>query len=256
MNRQIVSIEELNAYVDGELGARDSARVARAVAEDAELARRVAVLTKLRSVLKDSVQAPAMALPKVRAARRLLWTSLAAGIALLMVVAGLLVVREVDRATDQVWLARAWAAHDDWRLDEAGDAAVAPVLADPARFVPDLSAAKLRVATVRLAQAADLQDRDLIGYAGTRGCKISLIRAPAPDGMTEALSAYHRGLRLAYAWRVGGLGHVLLAEGMDPGRFQLIAETLRDATVKRLQPDPRTRIALYRSRAESAPCHA
>jgi hypothetical protein len=74
--------------------------------------------------------------------------------------------------------------------------------------------------------------------------------------MPEGLGAYHQGLRLAYAWRVGGLGHVLLAEGMDPGRFQLIAETLRDATVKRLQPDPRTRVALHRSRAESAPCHA
>ena len=256
MSRQTVSIAELNAYVDGELSAGDSARVARAIADDGALAQRVAVLTKLRSILKDSVQAPAMALPKVRAARRLLWSSLAAGIALLMVVAGLLLVPEFDRATDQVWLARAWAAHDDWTPGETDVAAVASIAADPTRFVPDLSAAKLRVATVRLARPADRRDGDLIGYAGTRGCKISLIRSRAQDGMPEGLGAYHQGLRLAYAWRVGGLGHVLLAEGMDPGRFQLIAETLRDATVKRLQPDPRTRIALYRSRAESAPCHA
>ncbi len=197
-----------------------------------------------------------MALPKVKAPRRLLWTSLAAGIALLLAVTGLVLIREVDRAVDQVWLARAWVVHDAWTPGAAEEAALALVSTDPARFVPDLSAAKLRVATVRPARPADPQERDLIGYAGTRGCKISLIRARAPDTMPEGLNAYHRGPRLAYAWRVGGLGHVLLAEGMDPGRFQLIAETLRDVTVKRLQPDPRTRIALYRSRAESAPCLA
>jgi hypothetical protein len=249
-------MEELNAYVDGELDAGDSARLASAVAEDADLARRVAVLTQLRAILKESVEAPAMALPKVGVRRRPLYASLAAGIALVMVVAGFFLVRAFDRAGEPVWLARAWAAHDAWTPGEIGDAALALAAADPARFVPDLSAAKLRVAALRPARSGDPHERGLIGYAGTRGCKISLIRRRAPDGMPEGLSAYHQGARLAYVWRVGGLGHVLLAEGMDSGRFQLIAETLRDATVKRLQPDTRTRVALYRSRAESKPCPA
>jgi hypothetical protein len=252
----MVSIEELNAYVDGELNAGDSARVARAIAHDGELARRVAVLTKLRSTLKDSVQAPAMRLPKVTAARRGLWISLAAAVALLMVVSGLILVLGFERAKEPVWLARAWTVHDGWTPGESDEPAVGPIAADPTRFVPDLSDAKLRVATVRLSRSAKRYDSNLIGYAGTRGCKVSLIRSRAPQDMPEGLSAYHQGLRLAYAWRVGGLGHVLLAEGMDPGRFQLIAETVRDVTVKRLQPDPRTRVALYRSRAESAPCQA
>jgi anti-sigma factor RsiW len=254
MNSKSVSMEELNAYVDGELDASDCARVARAVAEDPDLARRVAVLTKLRSVLKDSVQPPTMALPEVRAPRRLLWNSLAAGIALVLVVAGLLLGRALGPANEPVWLTQAWTAHDAWTPGDSGAAVVAPVVADPARFVPDLSAAKLRVAALGTARPEDRRARDLIGYAGTRGCKISLIRWRAPDGMPESLSAYHRGARLAYAWRAGEIGHVLLAEGMDTGRFQLIAETLRDATVRRLQPDSRTRVALYRSRTESKPC--
>ena len=44
MSVERVTFEVLNAYVDGELDAADAAVVAQAMAEDAEVARQVAVL--------------------------------------------------------------------------------------------------------------------------------------------------------------------------------------------------------------------
>ena len=45
--------KELNAYVDGELDAHDSARVARSVAIDPALADQVAILTRVKAAVAD-----------------------------------------------------------------------------------------------------------------------------------------------------------------------------------------------------------
>ena len=64
MNDGPITFEILNAYVDGELDASTTADVARAVAEDSELASQVAALSHLHSVLADSLNAPPQSMPK------------------------------------------------------------------------------------------------------------------------------------------------------------------------------------------------
>ena len=55
--------ERLVAYVDGELDAAATAEVAKAVAEDPALAREVAALSRLRSRVAESVEAPPISVP-------------------------------------------------------------------------------------------------------------------------------------------------------------------------------------------------
>ncbi|MBT3305927.1 MAG: hypothetical protein HN377_05525, partial [Alphaproteobacteria bacterium] len=66
VNNEAITFEILNAYVDGELDSASTAEVARAVAEDGELARQVAAISRLRSVLADSLEAPAQSLPRFK----------------------------------------------------------------------------------------------------------------------------------------------------------------------------------------------
>jgi hypothetical protein len=96
----------------------------------------------------------------------------------------------------------------------------------------------------------------LVGYRGTRGCKVSLVVFPGAGGMGEALIKYQDGKSEAYAWAVGELGYMLLSSGMDTKRFALLAESVRRAGLRRLPLDQGTRLALRRSREQSAPCLA
>ena len=68
MNDRPITFEVLNAYVDGELDASAMADVAYAVSEDSDLARQVAAISRLHSVLAESLDAPPQSLPLTEAA--------------------------------------------------------------------------------------------------------------------------------------------------------------------------------------------
>jgi anti-sigma factor RsiW len=72
--------QTLNAYVDGELSAAESAEVARALAEDPALVDQVASLTRLKAAVQDGIEEVNLALPRVQ---RRTWrpTALAASLA-------------------------------------------------------------------------------------------------------------------------------------------------------------------------------
>jgi anti-sigma factor RsiW len=84
MSSDAAGLDDLNAYIDGELPPERTADVADLVAREPDVARSVAALTRLRSVLIQSTEMPPVALPigaarRVRARRRV---ALALGIAL------------------------------------------------------------------------------------------------------------------------------------------------------------------------------
>ena len=60
----MIEFDKLNAYVDGELDAQESASVAQAIADDPGLARRVSSLTRLRSSVAEGLEAPVIPLPE------------------------------------------------------------------------------------------------------------------------------------------------------------------------------------------------
>lgn len=265
MMRDIPSWEELNAYVDGELAAEDAARVALAVADSPELAEDVARLAQIKAIVgTDDSAIPEFVLP---AGKRRHWSLAIAATVVVIVGASVLAFLALTGplADDSaVQLTRARIMHQDWAVRTAGakvdDVPASAYLTAGREFgfrvhVPDLSAARLRVVRVApMAAKGDLPAALHVGYAGTRGCRVSLWISPATKAMREAPTLRRDGIRDAYLWRVEGLGYTILASGMDRGRLAVIVQAAYTATRTFRPPQAEMRTALRRSRDTSAPC--
>ncbi len=268
MSRLTPSPETLNAYVDGELSAAEAAAVARAVSEDRALAHKVAVLTRLKAMVQEGaieqdppVQAPK---PSEHGGPPARWPLLAAAAALVLVIGGaLFFAMPLGQPSGPAWLEQAWAEHRDWPAGAAAEDSgtqlqrlvalgPAPVLPDPDLL--DLGAARLQVAFTRPLDLGEDKRGLHIGYRGNRGCQISLFIFDGPEILDPGLATLGEAPTLARGWRIGERAHLLLAEGMDPQRFALIARSLYKATREAAPFDGETRTALAKSRAESRPC--
>lgn len=255
------SFESLNAYVDGELDKATAAEVAKAVAEDPWLARQVATLSRLRSALAESVETPALEIAASRpSANRS--GALAAGIAFLMFVAGSILVSGLDNTLRADMLQRAWQMHRGWSIEKTVSQAAAGMInadyaeAMPEAYVPDLSAARLSIVLTAMKPFTGTRRALLVGYRGSRGCKISLAVFPAPMTLGELLSPSPDGDQEGFSWRAGSLGYVIMSDGMDSNRFRMLAESVHRTTRLHLPINGKTRVALRESRDNSAPCLA
>jgi anti-sigma factor RsiW len=259
MNDDEITFELLNAYVDGELDAADAARVAQAVADDPAVARQVSALSRLRLAvagsgdLPERIKAPAESMFGGRL------VAMAAAASLLLFVAGSALL--MGRDGDAGWLARAWEIHHGWSKTAEPTVGNDPALlrvrfaeAVPDAYVPDLSAAQLFLVHAATMPFSGRDVALLVGYRGTRGCKISLIAFPSPDGLAGVLNAFRQGRQEGYVWRTGALGYAILSDGMDSSRFRLIAESVRDASRLHRPIDAKTRTALRQSRYATPPC--
>ncbi len=261
MSDRRITFEMLNTYVDGELDAAATAEVARAVAENPTLAREVAALSRLRSAVAESVEAPPLSVPAPPSTtgRR---TAIAAGIAFALFVVGSVLVFNLDRNVGADWLARAWQMHRGWSIEGVTAQPRSPSLlvryaeAVPGAYVPDLSASRLSLVHATVAPFTGQRRALLAGYRGTRGCKISLLVFRSLDALGEALSPFRDGKNEAYGWRAGPLGYIIMSDGMDSGRFRLLAESVRQTSRQHVPFDKETRLALRQSRDKSAPCMA
>lgn len=260
MSDHPVTFEMLNAYVDGELDAAAAAEVARAVAADPTLARQVAALSKLRSAVADSVEAPALSVPPRPAYSRRLPAMAAAVLLALFVGGSALVSGLFDHDLRAGWLERAWELHQSWSIADSQTGS-GPLLADyadavPGAYIPDLSASRLTVVHARAAPFAGTRRALVVGYKGTRGCKVSLVVFRGGQTLGEAIEAFRQGRNEAYAWRAGRLGYVILTDSMDPPRFEQLAESVRQTSRRHLPFDGMTKLALRKSRDASKPCMA
>ncbi len=267
--------QTLNAYVDGELSAAKAAEVARALADDRTLADRVASLTRLKAKVQDMVtvqsrgEAAKITLPPPR---RRPWrpAALAASLALALAL-GLAASFVPWQGSDRpAWVVQARAGHEAWNMDEdrpgAAPVAGGVVLAaldqrgpDGYRkaYLPDLSAARLTLTRLEIVSLLDGRGEALhAGSRGTRGCKVSLLILADGAALPAALTRYDDRALRTYAWRTGGHGYLLVAEGMDEARLTMIAETVHRATLEYSPFDEETRTALRDSRDRSKPCLA
>ncbi len=261
MSRAMPSLERLNAYVDGELPTREASAVAALVAENREVAEMVAVLSRLKAAVQDGFAPDPVELPVVpRPASRL--PAIAACLAFLVFLAGTAITHIASLPGKPAWMAQAWSLHEAWR----GQAPGGGEQARPGAFltavsgfaagvtIPDLSAARLRLVRAKAAVGPAGAQALHLGYEGSRGCRVSLFLVSPFWRLPSALTDFGDGTALAYGWRVGAAGHLLLARGMDPDRFRLIAESVDSATREAAPFDAETRNALARSREESRPC--
>ncbi len=116
MKDRQVTFEMLNAYVDGELDTAAAAEVARAVAEDPALAREVAALSRLRSAVAESIEAPPLSVPAPPSTSGR-GMAIAASIAFVVFIAGSVLVSTLDRDVGADWLAEAWQIHRGWSIE-------------------------------------------------------------------------------------------------------------------------------------------
>ena len=260
MSHDEISFEKLNAYVDGELDSIEAAGVARAIADDIHLADQVSALSRLRSAVTEGFEAPDLKLPAPENARR--WQpAIAACFAFFLFVAGSVFLSGLDRSLGGKWLMHAWELHQGWSIDQPADGRAGLL---PARFteavagayVPDLSASKLSLVFATVREFSDNWKALLVGYRGTRGCKVSLVAFAHPQDLGETLRYIREGRNEAYAWRAGSLAYVLMSDGMDSNRFRLLAESVRYTSRQHLPFDKKTVLALRKSRDKSAPCFA
>ncbi len=277
MTFQTPSWETLNAYVDGELPVGKAAEVARALARDRSLADQVACLTQLKAAVQETVRNLEDTIDTVVPGRlRRNWRPVALAASLLLAaavgLAAIFIPRQGERP--EAWVIQAHALHDAWvvapEVTPLGIGGV--VLVEQAQaqaggtrflraYLPDLTSAKLtltRVETVTLPQGGGLAGGVALhaGYRGTRGCKVSLLILPGGETLPRALTRRDDAALRAFAWRAGSLGYLLVAEGMDEARLQLIAATVYRTTLENSPFDAETRTALRESRDRSAPCLA
>jgi anti-sigma factor RsiW len=266
MDRKM-EFERSNAFVDGELDRNTRAEVLSQAAGAPLLARELAHLNRLKSVIEDSVDVPEIDLPadanqhqpEHRNPSRRAKLALAAGVALLLVSGIAWWFTPAPVPGQGVPVAWAMEAHGSWQ--DGGENAKTGGLLRPANVridahVPDLSAAKLRIASIGELPGPDGVPALAVGYLGTRGCRVTLLVDGAPGDLSEAAMFFEMGGLQAMVWRAGRLRHLILAQGMDKGRFQMIAKTVHRNTLERLPVDEPTRLALAKSRASSPPCAA
>lgn len=262
MNEEEISFEILNAYVDGELNKADAADVALYIANDPDLARQVAILTRLRSSVMEAVEVPEINLIQQPAIKKPMVAGLlVASIALLALVGGWMLFSSssVQPLLPQ-WYEETAKALDNW--PEKSETSfpllqtTVPTGSLTGAYVPDLTAAKLYINHVEEKRSLNMGSLRVVGYRGTRGCRVILtIFANGGKFPKDKIMLEIGGLH-AFAWKAGSFGYAIIADGMDAERFRLIADTAEDTTLRHLPVDAETRLALGLNRERSAPCRA
>jgi hypothetical protein len=264
--------ETLSAYVDGELAPDDRAQVAHAVATDAALAARVAVLSKLKAAVagladERPVTLGDLDLPPPRA--RLPHRAIAASVlALLLVAATAGGAYWLWRGSaEDAWIAQVKLRHLSWisaaETPAAGDLLPVALRAaldgfPGAAHIPDMSGAKLTLTDVAVFRksASRAAEGVQLRYTGLRGCRVSLWLSrgkPFPD---ETLTESDDGASRGFTWRVGAVSYALFATGMDHARLTLLARSVYETThTNHAPPEPRQHALRVASDA-AIPCRA
>ena len=268
-------LDTLNAYVDGELSKDDAADVARAVACDPTVARKVATLANLRSTLSDALDVPELTIDELVSGGskdvsaqsgkpgHATWVAVAACLAGLAIT-GIFLHKDGNMRPDlYVWTTPVLEAHELWQVpDTDGDMALLQPVSFLSKelvklvYVPDLTSARLRLTYVNPDYHIDGTDYFVAGYTGTRGCKITLVAQFAQGNLDAGIHGIKNSKLRAFAWNAGPLDYVLMSQGMDIDRFELIAETVRESSLSHHPVSPQMRVALGISRELSAPCNA
>jgi hypothetical protein len=252
--------EHLNAYVDGELGLTEAARVAAAVARDPRLAARVATLSRLKATtasLPPPSEAPPAPRPRVSPAG-LRFAGLAASVALMIAAAMALWSWSLGSGRQSAWLDEAVAAQRAW-LDhgaslETGDRIQVALQTWNIARIPDLSEARLSLVHVSLVTRDGRTQGVLLGYQGIHGCRVGLWISEAATGLEDRPTKVESAGVAGYAWRGGDTGYALLALGMDPDRLKLLADAVAHITRNGQRVDERIQTVLRETTQTGRPC--
>ena len=252
--------DELNAYVDRELGAADAAEVAAAIARDPSLAARVATLSRLKAETVAS-SAPQDVPPLVierfvrrRPLSRWKPAAIAASIALIAAVgvgAWSLRAPAVDPVAATVSAERAWLAGEG--QSAAGPGLQVAVASVSEGGLPDLSSADLRLVYLAADPGAEGRRGVFAGYVGPRGCRLGLWIGRTAEGGRAAAGRDLDGVTIR-TWSDGGRAFALMSRTVDPDRLTRISAVVADLVRAGPRADDRLRVALREAAKSGAPC--
>jgi hypothetical protein len=257
------NLEILNAYVDGELSAREKAEVANAIASNPDLARQAATLSSLKASLAASNPGDQeqfnFELPRKHNFR----PRLVAAIAGLMVIGAVIafVITNTSSLLPNQGLLLAEQAHNNWLQEEIfhttnelhQTSTLIPENLQIDAYVPDLSKVDLVFNDIRRISSGNTRGMH-IGYKGPSGCMVSLVVLSSSIGLSSDLTYFEKDGHLLYGWQVSQTGFYLLAHKMDPARLSKVARVVNRLTLERLPIDPESIIALNNVRTQSEPC--
>ena len=257
------SWEDLNAYVDGELDPERQAQVAAEVADDSDLAREVAALTRLKAALAQGVgdPPPIPALTPPRLPRR--WMAAAAAAIVVAVGAAAVAVSFRPEPQQPGLLAQAVADHRQWlAVERAGEppaidpqavAAMHDIGARP--YIPDLGGASLVLLGQRFLATGGGPRRLQVLYGGERGCRLTLWVALTGSTAPEAMAGELVGDFGTWSWSEAGNRYILVS-AIEASRLRVIAETVERLTREYRPADPGLVVAMVDARNTSPPCAA
>lgn len=273
MTNETFSQEQLNAFIDGEMSAREAAVFSKQMAVDPQLAGQVAVLSSLKAAVHEcSSHEPPCELPDIErllASRRKRLTvprfrraglALAgfAGVMAASIVAAMIFLAPAP-ATTATLLAKASKQHARWLQQSSNTSPALQLVRANAKLqfgnnflVPDLSATGLRIATVERFGQAGMH----VGYRGVHGCHLSLFANPSTNRQPADFVEIKHKREVFYVWRTHGLNYLVLGVGMDQRRLHLVARDIYRSSTKLKLFDKSMLTALRLNHQASKPCAA
>jgi len=241
--------DTLNAFADGELAPADQRAVAERLAGSPEAAERLRDIIRLKQELRALPADDAPPLPALSAPSRPRWRQVAAiAAALVIAITVALAPMLLWRDTSGSFLAASLAAHEQFAT--SAPPPTAPSIT-PAAALPVASELS-RLGLEPIWQATSATGQIRIGFVGARGCRLSLHvspqaePAPAPDQAASTLAG----------WNAGGRGYLLIASGMPPARFEMIAGFIKALTSEPANTVEPLRTALQNDWRSAQPCLA
>ena len=259
--------DQLNAYVDGELVAAGRAEVATALAQDPDLAARVASLSRLKAAATQGATAhvaaaPPFVLPRPPAARSYgvdrRWAALAAALVLAIFSGAALLSRPRASAPETADLDQAAAMHAAW-LDSSrttSDTAGVQVQLGPRETVrvPDLTEAKLKLVYQSSVSGNSERPVVFLGYLGPNGCRLGFWIGRNAAGAMSSLRRASIGELTGYVWARGKYEYALVAKGMDPMRLGSFATIVASIVERDHRLDEELVVALRTSAMMGGTC--
>lgn len=261
------SPEALNAYVDRELPPEQAAVVAELIAIRPNIAATVAALSKSRVVLADQLMSEADELtplielqaPRVRAWHAAGLVKVAA--ALLVALLGFGGWQWTTTLPSSNWQQMAASYHADWQPATNGGTLKSvygpPAILLKASLASGLAAAKLSLVHRAVHEMEDGGWLGVMGYKGTRGCRITLMISDRDrfevEGNQSEIFVTSSGMQVQ-RWHTRGYWVLLANKGMPENRFAVIGAAMKKMTETWTRPDDKTLMALRQSRETSQPC--
>lgn len=223
----------LSAYVDGELSAADSARIAWRAASEPRIARQIAMLQEIRagvgSLEKEVVLLQGAPVP---ARRRLSRTAalVAAAVLGVALAGGWWFGTQAPFSGADATLSDMIARYDAWADTQAAQL-------QPASGASAGAAALMQATGLVLVheESIDLPGGGTArhsGFLGDNGCRVSVFKHPleAAADMPASMTLLGQGDLLKAQWTVGRNRYVIVARDMDSVRFATIARSMRSAS--------------------------